>query len=272
MTAYPAPLQHIGDAYNFEDQLEALFNTILTNDSYLSGQNVTIYTRRSTSIQVTPRVELDVDMSSDAGYLSFATAGSPLRQDPAGFKGNVTMRVVTTRSVDSNLTTPLHGKIRGRCRYLLSAWPNLITALGTYQYLQILELLPTTATMDVQAEKDTDTTFLSYRMTFNINDWTYPCFGEEPASVSVTHPTGTVFDPIVYPPKAGSTYQWQVSTNSGGSWSNTTDGGTYTGSTTSTLTISATTTGMNGYQYRLVITTTAYSSTQTSSAATLTVS
>ena len=271
MPAYPAPTQHIGDAYNFEDQLEALFQTILGNDTYLASINVTIYTRRSLSVQTTPRIELDVDMGADAGYMGFTLAGIPVRQDPSGFKGNVTMRIVTTRAVDSALTTPLHGKIRGRCRYILSAWPNLVSSLSTYQSLQILELLPSSATMDIQPEKDTDTTFLSYRMTFNINDWMYPSFGEEPASVSVVHPAGTVFDPTVRPPAAGCTYQWQVSINGGSSWSNTTDGATYSGSTTSTLTISATTTGMNGYQYRLAITTAAYSTVLNSSSATLTV-
>jgi hypothetical protein len=46
------------------------------------------------------------------------------------------------------------------------------------------------------------------------------------------------------------TYVWQVSTNGGSSWSNVSDGGIYSGATTSNLYISAATAG---YQYRAVV-------------------
>ena len=272
MTAYPQPAAFIGDAFNFEDILEALFNTLLTGDSYLTAQSVVIFTRRSLNIQGTPRIELDADISSDLGYMSFLTQGNPGRQVPNAFNGTVTMRVVTTRAIDSALATPLHGKIRGRCRYILSASANLISSLSPAQYLQILELLPSQANMDIQPDKDTDTTFLSYRMKFQINDWTWPVICEQPTSVTVVHPAATSWAPIIFTPfQAGVTYQWQVSTNGGISWSNTTDGATYSGSTTAALTILATTTGMNAYEYRLVVSCSTYGSTVYSTAATLTV-
>ncbi len=50
-------------------------------------------------------------------------------------------------------------------------------------------------------------------------------------------------------------YQWQVSTNNGVSWSNVTNGGVYSNATTATLNITGATTGMHGYQYRCVLTT-----------------
>lgn len=51
------------------------------------------------------------------------------------------------------------------------------------------------------------------------------------------------------------TYQWQVSTTgAGGPWTNITNGGVYGGATTTTLTITAVTAAMNGYQYRTVVT------------------
>ncbi len=65
-------------------------------------------------------------------------------------------------------------------------------------------------------------------------------------------------------------YQWQVSTNGGGSFSNLSDGGVYTGATSITLSISNTT-GFNGYQYRLIASESTVPSSATSSAATLTV-
>ncbi len=48
-------------------------------------------------------------------------------------------------------------------------------------------------------------------------------------------------------------YQWQVSTNSGTSWANVTNNATYSGATTSTLTVSNVTPAMVGYQYRVFL-------------------
>lgn len=47
-------------------------------------------------------------------------------------------------------------------------------------------------------------------------------------------------------------YQWQVNTGSG--FNNISNGAPYSGATTATLTITGTTTAMNGYQYRVVLT------------------
>jgi len=63
------------------------------------------------------------------------------------------------------------------------------------------------------------------------------------------------------------TVQWQVETGSG--YTNVTDGGVYSGSATDTLTITAATATMNGYQYEAVFTNTTGNTTST--AATLTV-
>ena len=48
-------------------------------------------------------------------------------------------------------------------------------------------------------------------------------------------------------------YQWQVSTNSGNTWTNISNGGVYSGATTATLTITAPPVSMNGYLYRAVV-------------------
>jgi len=67
----------------------------------------------------------------------------------------------------------------------------------------------------------------------------------------------------------GVTYQWQVSTNSGSTWTNITNGGNYSGATTSTLTVSNVTSAISGNQYRQVAATTCSSNTGTSNASTL---
>lgn len=64
------------------------------------------------------------------------------------------------------------------------------------------------------------------------------------------------------------TYQWQVNTGSG--FSNVSNGGVYSGATSSTLTITGATASMTGYQYRVIASGTC-SPSATSNAATLTV-
>jgi hypothetical protein len=65
------------------------------------------------------------------------------------------------------------------------------------------------------------------------------------------------------------TYQWQRLPAGSGTWANLSNGGSYAGATTGALTISGTTTGMNGDQFRCVATNSV--SSATSSIATLTV-
>ncbi|HYC39375.1 MAG TPA: zinc-dependent metalloprotease family protein [Chitinophagaceae bacterium] len=67
------------------------------------------------------------------------------------------------------------------------------------------------------------------------------------------------------------TYQWQLSTDGGASWNNVSNGGVYSGATTSTLTITGATAAMNGYRYRNVVTGTAPCGSVNSTDATLNV-
>ena len=69
------------------------------------------------------------------------------------------------------------------------------------------------------------------------------------------------------------TYQWQLSTTgAGGPWTNITNGGIYSGATTSTLTLTGVTAAMNGYLYRAVVNGTAACGAVNSASAALTVS
>jgi len=53
-------------------------------------------------------------------------------------------------------------------------------------------------------------------------------------------------------------YQWQRSINNGSSWTNLSNSGPYSGTTTNTLTINPVTTAMNAYQFRAVMRTPSY--------------
>lgn len=68
----------------------------------------------------------------------------------------------------------------------------------------------------------------------------------------------------------GTNYQWQVSIDSGATWTSLANDATYGGTTTATLTITAATTAMNGYRYRVQLSNA--SGSGTSAAGTLTVS
>jgi len=88
-------------------------------------------------------------------------------------------------------------------------------------------------------------------------------------SETVCAGSNTTFSVTTAGGPAGS-YQWQVSTNSGGSWSNVSNSAVYSNATTATLTITDATSGMNGYEYRCQVTGSC-SGTPTSTAAILNV-
>ena len=96
--------------------------------------------------------------------------------------------------------------------------------------------------------------------------------GTQPAAASVTAPAAASFTVAATLRGAAggtATFQWAVSTDSGTTFANITDGGVYSGATTSTLAISDST-GLDGYQYRVVVSATGAADV-TSDAATLTV-
>ncbi len=96
-----------------------------------------------------------------------------------------------------------------------------------------------------------------------------PAITTQPQNRTVLVGNAAVFSVTASSTPAVSGYQWQRSTNSGGSWFNLSDDGTYSSSSGSSLTMSGATTSMNGDQFRVVVTNSI--GTSTSNAATLTV-
>ncbi len=95
------------------------------------------------------------------------------------------------------------------------------------------------------------------------NPVTLPAITTQPVATTVCAGTNATFTAAASGGNTN-TYSWQVSTNGGGSWTAVTPA-----TTTTTLTLTAVTIGMNGNQYRMVVTNTLGSAT--SNAATLTV-
>jgi hypothetical protein len=93
----------------------------------------------------------------------------------------------------------------------------------------------------------------------------------QPSASSVTAPASASFTVGATTNDGGTlSYQWQLSTNGGTSYSNITNGGVYSGATTTTLSISDST-GLNGNLYRARVTSTGGSVAVNSDGALLTV-
>ena len=75
---------------------------------------------------------------------------------------------------------------------------------------------------------------------------------DEPASQRISA-GGSAVLVVTISGASAPTYQWQISTNGGTSWSDVPSAAGYSGSTTARLNIAGVTKAMNGYQYRCVI-------------------
>ncbi len=102
-------------------------------------------------------------------------------------------------------------------------------------------------------------------VTLNVN--TLPVVVTDPVDATACAGSSATFS--VGATGTGITYQWQVDDGTG--WVNLTDNATYSGSTTTSLTVSGLTFAMDGYQYRVIVSGTC-PPPATSAAATLTVS
>ena len=94
--------------------------------------------------------------------------------------------------------------------------------------------------------------------------------GTQPVAASVTAPAAAQFVVAASTTPAGGTlaYQWQEDSGSG--FGDITDGGIYSGATTDTLDLSDST-GLDGYEYRVVVSNSGASTSVTSDAVALTV-
>ena len=97
---------------------------------------------------------------------------------------------------------------------------------------------------DFQFQSDANSTFTAA---------TPPAITTDPTSVTIIAGDNATFNSAATGDPAP-TEQWQVSTDGGATFSNLSDMGVYSGSTTATLSITGGTAAMNGYEYRDVFT------------------
>jgi hypothetical protein len=157
--------------YDFETQMEdalaSAITTILTAASITAPVSVT----RDTQIDDTPRVEVTF---SPGNALTQRTAiGQAMPKQVANaFQGSYSVKIITSRQlVDDN--AELHGTIRGWVRYVLTAGAKGFNT-SNLPYIQILEMLPTSATAQIYDEKQQDISELNHEVWFAIRNDAWP--------------------------------------------------------------------------------------------------
>ena len=106
---------------------------------------------------------------------------------------------------------------------------------------------------EIRGDSNGDNTHVLWTGTVNIATCTAPSIATQPSPQSITYGVNTSFTAA----GGGSptpSVKWQVSTNSGSSWSDVSDGGVYSGATTTTLTVTKPGVALSGSQYRAVFT------------------
>lgn len=98
-----------------------------------------------------------------------------------------------------------------------------------------------------------------------------PVVTTAPANVNVCGGSNTSFSIVAPAPGTGLTYQWQISTNGGATFSNITNSGVYSNATTTTLNLTGVTAVLNNNQYRCIVSSAACPPSVTSAAGILTV-
>ena len=91
-------------------------------------------------------------------------------------------------------------------------------------------------------------------VTYSTVTCTAPTINTQPANASTTTPATAQFTVAASAPASPApslAYQWQFRTSAAGTWANVING---TGGTSATYTTAATTAGMNGYQYQVIVT------------------
>ncbi len=166
-------------------------------------------------------------VGSNGSFTAAATTGTGLTvgyQWQVSTNSGATWSNVTNGGVYSGATT---GTLT------LTAPPN---TMNTYLYRCV-------------ASNDCGTSVNTNSATLNV--YAVPVVSAHPANKIICVNNSTTFSATVS--GTNLSYQWQVSTNGGGTWANITNGSTYSNVTTAIMTVLSATTGMNNNQYRCVI-------------------
>lgn len=169
----PAP--DVFALYDFETQLEDAVSGIITAGLAGTIPAITceVSVTRSSTTNNTPRVGINCSPGSPLGHWTAQGQANP-KQVPDMFNATLAIEISTTRPIDNALTDPLHGVIRGLCRYYLSAGAKVFNGTNL-PYLQVLDMQPASSSSGVpEANKEQDMTVLLYAVKFAINPSAWP--------------------------------------------------------------------------------------------------
>lgn len=162
--------------YDFETQMEdalaSAITTILTAASITAPVSVT----RDVETNDTPRVEITFSPGNALTQRTAIGQATP-KQVPNSFQGAYSVKIVTSRQIIPD-NAELHGTIRGWVRYVLTAGAKGFNT-SNLPYIQILEMLPTSATAQIYDEKQQDISELNHEVWFAIRNDAWPAEGPQ---------------------------------------------------------------------------------------------
>ena len=237
---------HAGTELISRVQFGSIDNSTTSTNQYENFTNLSTFVQPSTAVPITitlansysgDKVLVWIDFNHNG---SFTDAGEQVYSSPNGagpFTTNITIPAVSA--------TVLLGPTRMRVKLDdTGGSPSNLTPCGLSDWGQVEDY------------------------TVNIQNCSPVTISAQPANTPICNGgNGTI---TVGTTGTGPTYQWQVSTNGGTSYTNLTNTAPYSGVTTSALTFTGATSALNGYLYRVMVGGTC-SATLTSSAAVLSI-
>ena len=236
-TAYKIKLISIGDASYADSSPSDLSSTVTTNKA-----EITTPTAPTVESSLSTRKYISVSWSSVANSTSYTLK----LYDSSG--SNLLATISSVSGTSRAITASDYASIADETGYRVS-----LTAIGNTQYF------------------DSEESAKSSLVTTRIADAESPAISSQPTNVSAAATQTATFTLTASAPGGGTlSYQWQISTDGGTSWSSVSSG---TGATSSSYTTATLATSQNGRKYRVVVTNTRGTTTSVtnSSAVTLTV-
>lgn len=193
-----------------------------------------------------------------ASGFSFGTTTPATTSCPAPATMNVTLPVISNGGFTNPVTLSATAGVPSGTTISFGTNPVTPGNSSVVTLNNANTLAPGTYTVTIQGTAASAST-QSTTVSFTINPGAGPAISTQPLSQTVCEGQNVTFSVV-----SSGNYQWQVSTNGGGSWAS------IVGQTTASYTITGVTTALNNSQYRCIVSTLCGSTT--SNAAVLTVS
>lgn len=191
---------------------------------------------------------IEASQTGNAGYLAAPTVDETLTVNKAA--QTITFTTIPTLVVGAAPYTLVATSSSGLTVNFITSNNYIASVSGT-----TLTLGPTGGSVTITAEQAGNNNYAaapSVPQTITIDR--APAFSSEPQSAATINAGANASFSVTANALPTPTLQWQVSTDNGVTWTNLSNNATYSGALTSTLTITAASSSLNGAQYRCVAT------------------